>query len=73
MENISNERQVVTSLAIDLIESLYGKQENNNHLLELLQAEFPEDNFKMDDIFEASMLAADTEDVMVLYGQLGYD
>jgi hypothetical protein len=71
MENISSERQVITALAIDLVESLYGKQENNNHLLELLQAEFPTDNFVMDDIYDASMLSMETEDAEVLYEQLG--
>lgn len=72
MEKVNTEREVVTALSIGLVEELYGKQENTEQLLELIRLEFPEENFEINDIYDAAMLTAEIEDLEVLYNQLGY-
>lgn len=72
MEKVSTQREVVTALSVDLVEELYGKQENTEQLLELMRLEFPEENFTLDDIYDAAMLPAEIEDLEILYNQLGY-
>lgn len=65
-----NARQVTTTLCIDIVEALYGTQESNTHLLELMNLEFPTENFTTNDLIEASQLCRDVEDVEILYRQI---
>jgi len=55
-------RVYLTDLSVKLIELIHGVQNNTNYLLELLQEEFPEDKYVMNDLIEWNSLQAEIED-----------
>jgi|26BtaG_2_1085354.scaffolds.fasta_scaffold00132_30 hypothetical protein len=52
-------------LAVKLVEITYGKLEDPEHLLEVLQTEFPEDNYTEEDLMEWNSLQAEIEDISI--------
>lgn len=65
METDAPSRTFLTDLSINLVETIYGKQEESEHLLELLQLEFPDEEYTIDDIMEWNSLQAEIEDIAI--------
>lgn len=57
-------------LCIQLIQMEYGEQDDSMYLLELLNLEFPDENFTMDHLIEMESILRDEEDLRILLTNL---
>jgi len=60
-------------LSINLVETIYGKQENVMQLVELLEIEFPNDHFTEEEIHELSYIAYEVAEKKILFEHMGME
>lgn len=58
-----SDRIHMIDLSINLVEEIYGKQDTVEQLIELLQEEFPDDNYTIDEVYTWYECATEMEDL----------